>query len=117
MPITEGCFAVLTVDAIETTDDFAVIGSLDCFWLGSLGITFVVSAADIRYQVYGANLSDYSDSVPVTSETNVPAGSTGGSAIGMAFRYCAIKAKSATPGVPATVSLQVTAKPHVVIAS
>jgi hypothetical protein len=115
MPITEGNHELLEVAAVETEDDYAVIGSWDLYSWGVVGFTITATVAAITFEVFGANLADYSDEIVLQVETTVAAGSVGKCAIGMPYRYCRIKAKSAVAGVPGIVAVEGIAKPCRVI--
>ncbi len=100
-------------DSVNSTDTYAAVAavSVDSALYASLAYTIAVATNAIKWTVYGANKSDYSDEQVVQVEAIVAAAATGTYVVAQApYRYYRIKIKASVGGaqgaVVATVMLK-----------
>lgn len=85
----------------NTTDAYAAVTevSVDAAQYASVAYTIAVATNAIKWTVYGANQSDYSDEQVVQAEATVAASATGTYAVAQApYRYYRIKIKASVGG-------------------
>lgn len=106
MAVTTHNFETVAPAGLLSTDSYVALAPIDTGpWL-SLAYTIAVATNDLKWTVYGANASDYSDEQVVQSEATVTAGSTGTYAVAQApYRYYRTKIKAATPSSQGTATV------------
>jgi hypothetical protein len=87
--------ALITGAVVQVSTNSTVVASgseLDVTQYGSLAYTIVVATNDVKWTVFAANVSDYSDEVIVNAATNVVAGTNSSYSVGAApFRFYRVK--------------------------
>lgn len=112
MPVSVDHIGTAAYPAAVQTDSYVARVSLDCRGYRSYAVTLIASVQDVKWTVYGANASDYSDEVAVQSEATVAAGAVGSYSTTQApFAYYRAKVKNAAAGVVGTAALQAVGKP------
>ena len=112
MPTTEGGWITVAPAALLTTDSLVALAPIDTRGYLSLAITIAVITNDVKWTVFGANESDYSDEQIVQAEATVAAGATGTYAVAQApYRYYRVKHKAAVGASQGTSTVVVHAKP------
>jgi hypothetical protein len=88
-------FATASASATATTNTLVPLAPLDARHYRSVAYTVKGAVNDIRFAVYGANASDYSDETVVQAEADVLVGAVGTYAVANApFAYYRVKVKS-----------------------
>jgi hypothetical protein len=96
-------FATASATATATTNTLVPLAPLDARHYRSVAYTVKCLVNDIRFAVYGANSSDYSDETVVQAEADVLVGAVGTYAVSNApFGYYRVKVKSKVNDVHGT---------------
>jgi hypothetical protein len=111
--VASRAFAHTVAASVNSTDAYAPVAAVvvDAAPYASLAYTIAVATNAIKWTVYGANKSDYSDEQVVQVEGTVAANATGAYVVAQApYRYYRIKIKASVAGsqgaVVATVMLK-----------
>lgn len=96
----------------STNSEVLLAGSeIDARMWRSIAYTIAVVTAGVKWAVYGANASDYSDEQAVQALTNVAAGATGAYTVAQApYAYYRVKIQSNVVDTPGTATLRGIAK-------
>lgn len=93
-------------------DAYTARAPIDCRGYRSLSYTLLATVQTLKWTVYGANLSDYSDEVVVQSEATVAAAAVGSYAVTQApFGFYRVKVANNAGGVVGTAAVNAYAKP------
>ncbi|MHB1334515.1 MAG: hypothetical protein ACYCXQ_00975 [Candidatus Humimicrobiaceae bacterium] len=96
-----------------STNNYAVLtgSEIDMRPWRSLSYTVLVITNDVTWEIYGANMSDYSDEVIVQAGASVVAGAGSSYAVAQApYSYYRVKIKSTVGGSHGTATLKGLAK-------
>ena len=106
MAVTTNNFETVAPTGLLSTNSYVALAPIDTGpWL-SLAYTITVVTNDLKWTVYGANASDYSDEQVVQSEATVAAGATGTYAVAQApYRYYRTKIKAAVADTHGTATV------------
>lgn len=112
MAVTTANFDTVAPSPLASISTYVALGAIDAGPWRSLSYTAKVATNDVKWTVYGANISDYTDEVAVQSEATITAGAVGTYAVTQApYRYYRAKIKDAVGGTHGTVTLNGIVKP------
>lgn len=98
-------------DALLSTDNYVAIAPIDARPWRSIAYTIAVITNDLKWTVYGANASDYSDEQEVQAEAVVAAAATGTYTVAQApYAYYRAKIKANVGGSQGTATVRGIAK-------
>lgn len=111
MAVTTTNFDTVSPNALGSTNTYVALAPLDVSSWRSVSYTLKAATNSIKWTVYGANASDYSDEVVVQSEATVTTSAAGSYSITQApFRYYRVKIKSAVDDTAGTATVNGIAK-------
>ena len=97
--------------ALLSTDNYVALAPIDARAWRSVAYTIAVITNDLKWTVYGANASDYSDEQAVQAEATVAAAATGTYAVAQApYAYYRVKIKANVGGAQGTATVRGIAK-------
>ncbi len=112
MTVTTDNIGTATYGPAVQVDAYTARAPIDVRGYRSLSYTLLATVQTLKWTVYGANLSDYSDEVVVQAEATVAAGAVGSYAVTQApFGYYRVKVANNAGGVVGTAQIQAYAKP------
>ena len=112
MSVSTDNIGTATYGPAVQVDAMTARAPIDCRGYQSLSYTLLATIQDLKWTVYGANISDYTDEVVVQSEAVVAADAVGSyTATQAPFGFYRVKAANNVGGVVGTAAIQAYAKP------